>query len=553
MSFSEYRGSEQFEKDQEANALDLKENYREINLDDYPLVSDDQPNVPGIFDSEASLYMNGDGEIIWTQQSTSEDGINERNITGLPYYNFDNPIQKDAKSFTNLGREFFSKDIPNDEKVEHLKKVEEQLIEALSKEYERRSRTNSNQVKPKILEVNEKPPSNGEDPPPQQGIVLPEFGHVDHILQTLSLRNLKYPIDADYGNTQDYIQINQFTYKAPQAKLFFGTDTEKTAGKYDPSQITEGGVPTGRPTEKALGLVKLPMPNSLADSNNVSWGPDQLNALTAAVSSGVLGQTNAAIKDISDFINNDFERGKPLQNINRLLQTVGGTIGGGITAAKQEGGDILSQLGSPGSNLNTLGRSVLGSAVLNFLQFQVSPESILARGSGMIPNNNLALLFNSPTLREFTFSWKMSPRSREEAIRVNNILRFFKQGMAPKKGTKRGGRARAGSGSFFLGTPNIFDIHFKTAREKGSGYNQLFDRNDSVLRIKTCACTGAAVNYTPEGMWNAYEEGQPVAITFTLRFSELEPIFDTDYDDNYFNYDPQRTDLLPVPIDAVGY
>ena len=73
----------------------------------------------------------GDGEIIWTQQSTSEDGINERNITGFPYYNFDNPIQKDAKSFTNLGREFFSKDIPNDEKVEHLKKVEEQLIQVL--------------------------------------------------------------------------------------------------------------------------------------------------------------------------------------------------------------------------------------------------------------------------------------------------------------------------------------------------------------------------------------------------------------------------------------
>ena len=42
------------------------------------------------------------------------------------------------------------------------------------------------------------------------------------------------------------------------------------------------------------------------------------------------------------------------------------------------------------------------------------------------------------------------------------------------------------------------------------------------MRIKTCALTGVAVNYTPEGMWNAYEEGQPVAITLTLRFSELE-------------------------------
>ena len=75
----------------------------------------------------------------------------------------------------------------------------------------------------------------------------------------------------------------------------------------------------------------------------------------------------------------------------------------------------------------------------------------------------------------------------------------------------------------------------------------------SEMCIRDSACTGAAVNYTPEGMWNAYEQGQPVAITLTLRFNELEPIFDTDYDNNYFNYDPSRTDLLPVPTDAVGY
>ena len=99
------------------------------------------------------------------------------------------------------------------------------------------------------------------------------------------------------------------------------------------------------------------------------------------------------------------------------------------------------------NNLNLLGRTVIGSQLLSLLQFQVSPESILARGQGVIPNSNLALLFNAPTLREFTFSWKMSPRSREEATRVNNILRFFKQGMAPKKSNK----SDSGGRSFFLG------------------------------------------------------------------------------------------------------
>ena len=73
------------------------------------------------------------------------------------------------------------------------------------------------------------------------------------------------------------------------------------------------------------------------------------------------------------------------------------------------------------------------------------------------------------------------------------------------------------------------------------------------MRIKTCALTGVAVNYTPEGMWNAYEKGMPTSMLLSLRFGELEPIFDTDYDDNEFNYSESRPDLRPVPIDAVGY
>ena len=40
---------------------------------------------------------------------------------------------------------------------------------------------------------------------------------------------------------------------------------------------------------------------------------------------------------------------------------------------------------------------------------------------------------------------------------------------------------------------------------------------------------------------------------YTYTIFVLEPIFDTDYDENVFNYDKGRTDLRPVPIDAVGY
>ena len=374
-----------------------------------------------------------------------------------------------------------------------------------------------------------------------------KFGKVDKIIKKLSLRNLVYPIDADFGNTQDYMQINQFTYRPPNKDIFFPKSAAvKTEAKTNPSQLLGQGVPLGTPREEFLGLVKLPMPNNLTDSNNVSWGADQLNALTAAVSSAVFGQGQMIAQKIGDTLGSDkFDEANFFQKIIQLLQTGGNIVGTSLDQGKTELNAIIKDLTTKGSNLNVMTQAIAGSALLNIGQFGLTPETVLGRGQGVVPNSNIALLFNSPTLREFTFSWKMTPRSREEASRVRNIIRFFKQGMAPKKGIN----TATGAASFFLGTPNVFDIIFKTTRDK----YDILNENDSVLRIKTCACTGAAVNYTPDGMWNAYEKGQPVSVTLSLRFSELEPIFDTDYDDNEFNYSENRPDLRPVPIDAIGY
>ena len=363
-------------------------------------------------------------------------------------------------------------------------------------------------------------------------------GKVDHIIQKLSLRNLIYPIDADFGNTQDYIQINQFTYKPVNQNIFFAESNEKKRKDGDGFfSVLQEGVRNGSPKEKHLGAVKLPMPNQLQDSNNVAWGQDQLNAITAAVASEVFGGAGDAIDLIQRLIKGTTKPGEAFGEV------------------KTKAGEIFNSLGSAGrdakgivtnNNAALLGRSVIGSAILNIAQFGVTPETALARGAGVVPNSNMQLLFNAPTLREFTFNWRLTARSREEATRIKNIIRFFKQGMAVKKSNK----TKSGTGqSFFLGTPNVFDIHFKTAKEN----YEILDRNDSVLRIKTCALTGVAVNYTPEGMWNAYEKGMPTSVLLSLRFGELEPIFDTDYEEDPFEYDSSRRDIQPVPIDAIGY
>ena len=515
---------------------DTANTYNQVNITPYSQLQDEDN---AFLDRKAELWTNANGEAKVTSQ-----GANQNNIDTSVYANW---YDFDKKEFTDAGRNFYTKQMQNsseEDKNAYLTQVENELKSALIADYNRRKKTDPNAKPNPLLNLGSgmNEDTVGDDKQKASfDFDFPEFGKVDKILQQLSLRNLKYPIDADYGNTQDYIQINQFSYKPPLGNIFF-PDGGMEEGFSQAAETFAKGVPQGTPKEKAIGLVKLPMPNSLADSNNVSWGPDQLNALTAAATSAAMGTSGDLLAAIKNFVGSMGTRDLG-QNFQEALNKAGE---GGGNFIKALGGAMGEFNDAEKQNINLLGRTVVGSQLLNLFQFQVSPESILARGAGVIPNSNLALLFNAPTLREFTFSWKMSPRSREEATRVNNILRFFKQGMAPKKSND----TQSGGGSFFLGTPNIFDIHFKTAKTKDY---QILDRNDSVLRIKTCACTGAAVNYTPEGMWNAYEKGQPVAITLSLRFNELEPIFDTDYDNNYFNYDPQRTDLLPVPTDAVGY
>ena len=364
---------------------------------------------------------------------------------------------------------------------------------------------------------------------------LKKLQKTDSILQRLSLRNLKYPIDADYGNTQDYVQIDQFTYQAVNPSIVFPQKKDPNEGAFaaggrEAEKIVLKGLDRTSPKNITIGNVRLPMPNQLNDSNNVAWGEDQLNALTAAAATLGAGGLQQGI---------DFFEQLRTGEIKGPLDAIGRIIGGTGDAGKGLLRFLEKAKGEPNSNL--LARSVVGSSLLNLAGFGLSPEAILARGAGVIPNANLELLFNAPALRAFRFDWKMSPRSQEEAIRINNIIRFFKQGMAAKKMS-----LDSQVSSYFLGTPNIFDISFKTSKTN----REITNTNHSVLRIKTCACVGAAVNYTPQGMWNAYEKGQPTSCILSLQFKELEPIYSTDYEEDPFEYDNM---IGAVPADAVGY
>jgi hypothetical protein len=553
---------------------EFKNYYNTVNLENYKELSN--YDFDGAGDDRAQYFMNANGEQILTygQFATTpipgitdggptEADVNENpnQIRTQPFYDFSKPNQENGASFTQEGKDFYTsrkkwfedikeKGLSQTEKpykewqTETLVAIEKELVEVTKEHYEKMKKTNSSQVKPQNImikeELEEESSEGGNGGGDKEANIydlqseLKKLQKTDSILQRLSLRNLKYPIDADYGNTQDYVQIDQFTYQAVSPSIVFPQKLNAEEGSFDAgkrvaSDTFFNGLDRGSPKNITIGNVRLPMPNQLNDSNNVAWGEDQLNALTAAAATLGAGGLQQGI-DFFDDIRTGKVKG--LDILGKILDGLGDTgkgLIGFLEQAKTE------------KNTNLMARSVVGSSLLNLAGFGLSPEAILARGAGVIPNANLELLFNAPALRAFRFDWKMSPRSQEEAIRINNIIRFFKQGMAAKKMSLNGV-----PDSYFLGTPNIFDISFKTSKTN----TEITNTNHSVLRIKTCACVGAAVNYTPQGMWNAYEKGQPTSCILSLQFKELEPIYNTDYEEDPFEYDNM---IGAVPTDAVGY
>jgi len=152
---------------------------------------------------------------------------------------------------------------------------------------------------------------------------------------------------------------------------------------------------------------------------------------------------------------------------------------------------------------------------MNLFGANTSAAGLLARSSGKILNPNKELLFNGVKLRQFNFTYNLSPRDENEAIQVKKIIRCFKQNMAAQKG-------KDGFRNLFLNSPNVFELQYKTGGEPHKFLN----------KFKLCALANVVVNYTGSGTYMTYNDDDktPVHMTMQLSFQELVPILDVDYE-----------------------
>ena len=265
--------------------------------------------------------------------------------------------------------------------------------------------------------------------------------------------DFRYPIDMDPN--QDVMKFTMLKYETKDLMTdgSFGFGNRDRVGP-------EGGA-------RATGTVVLPIQSGIKDQNAADWGDNKMNAVDAAKASVALG-----------LLGDD--------NESNAIEKVAGAIGSNSAAAKEG----IKQL---------------------FAAKAAGVTGLLQRTRGATINPNLELLFNEPTLRPFSFSFKLSARSKKEAETIVKIIRFFKQGMAP---------IRTESNLFLL-APHTFQIHYLL---RGAGEHPF------IGKMKECALLNMTTDYTPENNYSTLKDGFMTSYTITMEFKELEPIFNDDYE-----------------------
>lgn len=155
----------------------------------------------------------------------------------------------------------------------------------------------------------------------------------------------------------------------------------------------------------------------------------------------------------------------------------------------------------------------------------VGLNNLLTRATGALLNPNIELLFQGPLLRQFGFGFDLLAKSKNEADRIKEIIKFFKQNMAVRDdvtGFQSSVPGSTTSKNLFLNSPYVFKIRY------------LFGSSEhrSIGKVKTCALQSCTTDYTPMGSYMTFDDDEKTMFMYriNLQFKELTPVYSSDYE-----------------------
>jgi len=291
------------------------------------------------------------------------------------------------------------------------------------------------------------------------------------------------PIDTD----SDYVTFQFFTYAPPFRRRTRTSTDGGSAGQglvvsqvdYNQNSYDKNGKATeDNQYAKNSGLpnIIMYMPEDISTGFKANWtGKAFTNVGTSLLQSAGAEGTLGKLEDVAKGAFEAVDRTLPLAAAAAIRKTV-----------QKVGGDTLTN------------------------------DDIFGGISGAILNPNVELMYGGTDLRNFSLKYKLVPRDFDETVAINQILNTFKRAMLPKldPGAVMG-TTSPGIFKGFIGVPDLCRVAFM----KGS------KEHPRLPRYKMCAITAVDVNYTPDGAYATYKDGQPVAVELTLSFQETKMVF----------------------------
>jgi hypothetical protein len=294
-----------------------------------------------------------------------------------------------------------------------------------------------------------------------------------------SSKIFRYPL-KNIDASDDYLQIESYDYAPP------GLTLSPTSFAQNSSDDVEYGK-----NKIIRGIVILPIPEGIQDSNIAGWGSGDMGPIetaTMGAAMGIIGGSDPLTAGANA--------------ITKLFEKLG-------AASKTAIGQDLSQT----FFASQATKALTGSGDFN---------QALSRQTGAVFNSNTELLFSGVSLRNgFSFSFDLVPRSKKESDEIKDIIRFFKSESAAQKGSTSDAAA-----GLFLKSPSVFRLRYMSGGKPHPFLNQ----------FKICALNAMSVNYTASGTYATYSDATPVHMQMTLTFQELTPIYREDYVESNGDY-----------------
>ena len=277
-------------------------------------------------------------------------------------------------------------------------------------------------------------------------LIIGTDGQKSHI--TANRTSYQYPLDVDSKSSSHFIQF-QIRVRQ-QATINYGSGAVDATRSGGNEYIT---VP--RPPRKTLdSTIQIQMPPTIEVSHKINYADTEIGLLVA----GLL----AAGQSFSDGINADKAREAITNSAGDEIKNAVSTLAEGI--------------------------GITGARAAN----QIS--------SGKVINNRTELKFEGIDRRAFAFTFRMLPKSSEEAQIIKEIVTLFRYHAMPNFpiGGSLGGRT--------MEVPSTFDISYVPGRH--------------LHKIDECALESVQVKYGGERT-QFFVDDHPVETEITLQFREL--------------------------------